>query len=96
MRKTETDQKSVPSRPSALKLVIAFCRDEAGVLTGFSLYIFILMMMIAGLTIDLMRYEAVRTRLQATSDRAVLAAADLDQTTNAKAVVEDYFAKAGM
>lgn len=85
---------TVPQHAAAL--LIRFCRDEAGVLTGFSLYIFILMMMIAGLTIDIMRYESVRTRLQATSDRAVLAAADLDQTNDAVAVVEDYFAKAGM
>lgn len=76
--------------------VLTFYRDEAGVLTGFSLYIFILMMMVAGLTIDIMRHEAVRTRLQATSDRAVLAAADLDQTRTAEYVVEDYFAKAGL
>lgn len=92
---TSTKQ-SVTVSESAAALLIRFCRDEAGVLTGFSLYIFILMMMIGGLTIDLMRYEAVRTRLQATSDRAVLAAADLDQANDAVAVVEDYFAKAGM
>ncbi|WP_425091074.1 pilus assembly protein TadG-related protein [Tropicimonas sp. S265A] len=73
-----------------------FRQSEEGTLTAFSLYIFIGMFMVCGLTIDLMRYEAVRTRLQSTTDRAVLAAADLDNTQGAKEVVEDYFAKAGM
>jgi len=73
-----------------------FRSSEKGTLTAFSLYMFLAMIMICGLTIDLMRYESVRTRLQSTADRAVLAAADLDQTQDAKLVVEDYFAKAGL
>ncbi|MEM1078576.1 MAG: TadE/TadG family type IV pilus assembly protein [Pseudomonadota bacterium] len=96
MRLGASDGDDPKARATPLRALVRFWQDEAGVLTGFSLYIFILMMMIAGLTIDIMRYEAVRTRLQATSDRAVLAAADLDQTTDAVAVVEDYFEKAGM
>ena len=43
-----------------------------------------------------MRYETQRTQLQYTLDRAVLAAADLDQTLDPQGVVEDYFSKAGM
>jgi len=96
MAKTEIRPTPAMAQDRTWRLLVRFCRDEAGVLTGFSLYIFILMIMIAGLTIDIMRYESVRTRLQATSDRAVLAAADLDQTAAAKDVVEDYFAKAGL
>lgn len=80
----------------ALNSVRRFRDSEEGTLTAFSLYIFIAMIMICGLTIDLMRYEAVRTRLQSTTDRAVLASADLDNTLDAKAVVEDYFEKAGL
>ena len=45
---------------------------------------------------SMMRHEMERTRLQAVSDRAVLAAADLDQTLNPEEVVRDYFAKSGM
>lgn len=96
MRLTPTLSTARTGQTRLRAALVRFCRDEAGVLTGFSLYIFLLMMMMAGLTIDIMRYEAVRTRLQATSDRAVLAAADLDQTNDAVRVVEDYFAKAGM
>ncbi|MDJ0857431.1 MAG: pilus assembly protein TadG-related protein [Dinoroseobacter sp.] len=93
---TEKLNHSSKTKPSAASALRRFRDSEAGTLTAFSLYIFIAMIMICGLTIDLMRYEAVRTRLQSTTDRAVLAAADLDNTLDAKAVVEDYFAKAGM
>ena len=73
-----------------------FTRSEAGALTALSLLFFIMMLMIAGMTLDMMRHESIRTRLQSTADRAVLAAADLDQTAVAEAVVRDYIEKAGM
>lgn len=59
-------------------------------------YMFVLILMIAGIGVDLMRFERDRAALQYTLDRAVLAAADLDQTLAPQAVVEDYFAKSGM
>ncbi|QBF31208.1 hypothetical protein CFI11_08255 [Thalassococcus sp. S3] len=62
----------------------------------FAVYLFICMFLVTGLGIDLMRYERDRTRLQYTLDRAVLAAADMDQPLSPDAVVEDYFAKAGL
>ncbi|MHC0054905.1 Tad domain-containing protein [Actibacterium sp. D379-3] len=62
----------------------------------FGMLILILMLWSGGIAIDAMRYEAARTELQSTLDRAVLAAADLDQTADATAVVEDYFEKAGL
>lgn len=62
----------------------------------FAVYIFIAMLMVAGLGVDVMRYERDRTGLQYTLDRAVLAAADLDQTLDAEAVVRDYFDKSGI
>ena len=73
-----------------------FLRDENGNLIIFGVYIFVLIFMVAGIGIDLMRFERDRTRLQYTLDRAVLAAADLDQTLNPDLVVQDYFAKSGM
>lgn len=85
-----------PERAGLAGPLRAFRRDEDGGIIIFSLYIFVLMLMIAGLAVDLMRVETVRTRLQGTLDRAVLAAADLDQTLPAKDVVEDYFEKAGV
>jgi Flp pilus assembly protein TadG len=73
-----------------------FAADESGVMAIFGVYIFIMMLMIVGIGVDLMRYERDRANLQYTLDRAVLAAADLDQPLEPNAVVNDYFAKAGL
>ncbi len=73
-----------------------FKRDENGSLIIFSLFLLIMMLMIAGLAVDLMRAESHRARLQSTLDRAILAAASLEQTLNSKEVVLDYFNKAGL
>ncbi len=73
-----------------------FRTDESGNLIIFGVYIWVLIFMVAGIGIDLMRVERDRTALQYTLDRAVLAAADLDQTLDPQGVVEDYFEKAGM
>lgn len=62
----------------------------------FGLMTLILMMAAGGMAVDIMRYEANRTKLQNTLDRAVLAAASLDQTLDPKVVVTDYFNKAGL
>ena len=73
-----------------------FRRDEGGSMSMFAVFMFICMLMVAGIGIDLMRYERDRATLQNTLDRAVLAAADLDQTQDATTVVTDYFTKAGI
>ena len=73
-----------------------FARDEDGSLIIFGLFMFCLMMMVGGLSFDIMRFETHRERLQSTIDRAVLAAASLNQTMDPKTVVEQYFAAAGM
>ncbi|MDW4497021.1 Tad domain-containing protein [Sulfitobacter sp. D35] len=65
-------------------------------MTIFALFIILMMVLVAGIGVDLMHNEMDRTRLQNTMDRAVLAAADLDQQLDPKAVVEDYFDKAGL
>ncbi|WP_298494012.1 pilus assembly protein TadG-related protein [uncultured Maritimibacter sp.] len=73
-----------------------FVAREDGSFIIFGLFIFLAMIMAAGVGIDLMRYEAQRARLQATLDRAILAAASLDQPLDPKTVVIDYFTKAGL
>ncbi len=73
-----------------------FARDESGAMLVFGVYVFLIILMVAGIGIDFMRFERDRSRLQATLDRAVLAAADLDQQMDPRAVVEDYFAKSGL
>ena len=59
-------------------------------------YTYLHVLLVAGIALDLMRFEERRTTLQNTVDRAVLAAADLNQTLEPKAVVKDYFLKAGL
>jgi hypothetical protein len=72
-----------------------FQRAEDGSLLIYGMFCFVGMLMLAGVALDVMRFEERRTVLQATLDRAVLAAADMDQTLDCKAVVKDYFVKAG-
>jgi Flp pilus assembly protein TadG len=73
----------------------AFGRDEDGSIIILTILLLIIMLVLGGMAVDFMRYEARRAALQSVSDRAVLAAANLNQTVNSRAVVEDYFAKAG-
>ncbi len=73
-----------------------FLRDESGGMLIFALYTFVIILLIGGIGIDLMRFESNRSRLQYTLDRAVLAAADLDQPMQPETVVQDYFAKSGL
>lgn len=80
----------------ALKSWHQFRRQEDGVLALPVLIIILLMLMVGGIGIDLMRYERDRTELQYTLDRAVLAAADLDQQFAPAEVVQDYLEKSGL
>lgn len=73
-----------------------FASQEDGAMIGFSLLLFLAMFIFAGLAIDVMRHEHQRTRIQATMDRALLAAANPDQKRDRKSVVLDYFSSAGL
>lgn len=73
-----------------------FVRNEDGDIMIFGMFLFLSMMVLGGFALDLMNTELNRSRMQSTVDRAVLAAADLDQQVDPKAVVDDYMAKAGM
>lgn len=73
-----------------------FGRSEDGSMIIFALFVFMVMIVIGGMATDIARYELTRSRLQSCSDRAVLAAADLDQSLEPRDVVNDYFAKCGL
>ncbi|MEM8823042.1 MAG: pilus assembly protein TadG-related protein [Pseudomonadota bacterium] len=73
-----------------------FQAEEDGAMTIFGLFIFVMMVMGAGIAIDLMRAESDRAELQATVDRAVLAAAALDESDEARAIARNYLRAAGM
>ena len=72
-----------------------FVRDEEGSLIILTLLLLVVMLVLGGMAVDFMRFESRRAMLQSVSDRAVLAAANLDQSLEAEQVVEDYFEKSG-
>ena len=73
-----------------------FRADESGVLEKPMIATLLCMLAVGGIGMDLVRLERDRTELQYTLDRAVLAAADLDQPLDPEAVVLDYMTKAGL
>ena len=77
------------------KFLRQFGRDEDGTILVMALLLLVIMLVLGGMAVDFMRFESRRALLQSVSDRAVLAAAELDQTLDAKEVVVDYFKKAG-
>lgn len=79
-----------------IKAFRSFRQSEEGSLTIFALFLFVLMVMMAGVALDVMRYETVRTQLANTLDRCTLMAASLDQTLDPQSVVEDCVGKAGL
>ncbi|MEM7718739.1 MAG: TadE/TadG family type IV pilus assembly protein [Pseudomonadota bacterium] len=86
-------------RENETKILRRFERDDAGSLTVFGLFIFVLIIAIAGLAVDMMRYENERVGVQNTLDTAVVAATSLNQDANTNeevtALVKSYFEKAG-
>ncbi|RPE72010.1 Flp pilus assembly protein TadG [Pacificibacter maritimus] len=74
----------------------SYTRDEDGSLIIFGIFTFIIVLVLAGIGVDMIRHETLRTELQNTLDRAVLAAANRQTSAEARDVVEDYFAKAGL
>lgn len=90
---------AVPAKPlvqAGLARFQTFRREEDGVLAKPMIGTFLAMLAVGGIGVDLMRMERDRTELQYTLDRAVLAAADLDQEKTPAAVVQDYLSKAGL
>jgi Flp pilus assembly protein TadG len=72
-----------------------FRRDEDGAIVIFSLFLFLIIVSLGAIGVDLMRFEMERAKLQSTMDRAVLAAADMDQNLDPRSVLNDYFEKSG-
>jgi Flp pilus assembly protein TadG len=92
---TGSEAHSRRSGTSRLALLSRFRREEDGSIIMFSLYLFMLMVLIGGMAVDLMRFETRRVHMQNTMDSAILAAADLSQSLDPEDVVHSYFEKAG-
>ena len=90
-RKARRAQRSAAVRA----LMRRFGRDEEGSIILFSLFLFVMMILVGGMAVDLMRFETRRVHMQNTLDSALLSAAALDQRLDPEAVVRDYFEKAG-
>ena len=73
-----------------------FRREEDGAIVILSVFMFLIILFLGALGVDYMRFEMERAKLQSTLDRAVLAAADIDQNLDPTAVVNDYFTKSGL
>ncbi|WP_432449863.1 pilus assembly protein TadG-related protein [Aliiroseovarius marinus] len=73
-----------------------FARDEDGAMFFLALLLFVFMLGFSGLATDLMKADGYRSQIQYTMDRALLAAAHPDQKNDRKAVVLDYFDRAGL
>jgi Flp pilus assembly protein TadG len=85
---------------SSIRAIVAarcatYRRDQSGSLIVFSLFIFVVMLMVGGLAVDLMRFESERKHLQNTLDSAVLAASDLKQTAGSREVVDSFLEQSG-
>ncbi|WP_439141209.1 pilus assembly protein TadG-related protein [Planktotalea sp.] len=78
------------------ELVTSFKGDENGSLVIFAVIMILMILTMGGIGVDLMRSERDRATLQHTLDRAILAAADLDQDRAPETVVNDYFEAAGL
>lgn len=74
---------------------MAFRQDESGAMAILTLFIFLFMLVMAGIGVDTMRHEMERAKLQSTLDGAVLAAASLQVDRDPQVVVQDYFDKSG-
>ncbi len=91
------ERKSPPQNDPGIRTRIKmFRQDEDGVLIGLGIFIVLMIVMVGGIGVDIMAAEMKRTRLQHTLDRAILAAADLDQERAPADVVEDYFSKSNI
>ncbi|MGY6536733.1 MAG: pilus assembly protein TadG-related protein [Pararhodobacter sp.] len=86
-----------PDSPRGLR---AFYRHESGSMAVLALFVFVAMLFVAGMAIDMMRYETERVRMQGASDRAVLAAAAVRPTApgslSPQQIAEAYLTAGGV
>ena len=83
-------------RGHAASLKRAYLNSEKGSLTIFSLFLFVLLLMMAGFAVDMVQHERNRVNVQNTLDVAVLAAASTTQDLDSEEVIASYIAAAGI
>jgi Flp pilus assembly protein TadG len=70
--------------------------EEDGAATVLTLFLFIMILGITGMSVDLMRLKDRQARIQDVADRAVIAATNLYSPHDPTEIVESYFEKAGL
>lgn len=93
---TMTQRTAGQFEAAARRKLDGFRKKEEGSVIIFGLYMFICMMIISGMALDAIQREHLRTKVQYTTDRCLLAAASMSQTLDAQDICDDYFAKAGL
>lgn len=95
MRKFDRKTEFISPRPAehVRRHLNRFTLSEDGSMTILALFLFMIVFTAAGFAVDVMRYDRERVKLQYALDRAVLAAADLDQDLCPRDVVKDYLSK---
>lgn len=76
-----------------------FARAEDGSMTVFAVFVFVAMLLVAGIAVDTMRIEHERVRMQGATDRAVLAATMLRENISGatpEQIAEAYMAAEGL
>ena len=73
-----------------------FAGEDAGSLTIFALFMFILILFISGMAVDMIRHENDRVAMQNALDSAVLAATSINQESSPDVVIAEYLTKAGL
>lgn len=89
---------SVPLRSRRTNRTQRFIAREDGTFAVFSLFVFLAMILVAGLAIDMLRHETVRVRMQGVTDRAVLAATMVGNNNGVatpEELLQSYFTAAG-
>ncbi|WP_158617256.1 vWA domain-containing protein [Falsigemmobacter faecalis] len=86
-----TPGKRLSARWRMAQALVRFHRDESGAMIYLALVVLMIMLFVGGTAVDLMRYEAERTRIMATADSAALAAASMRQVATPEDVVHNWF-----
>lgn len=89
----------ITARPAGFPRFGQWMAREEGTMTVFGLFVFLAMLMVAGIAVDVMRIEHERVRMQGTSDRAVIAATMLRENVSGatpEQIVQAYFAAEGL
>lgn len=89
----------LPVRTGISVAAPAWLRREDGSMTVFAVFVFVAMLMVAGIAVDTMRIEHERVRMQGATDRAVLAATMLRENVSGatpEQIAEAYMAAEGL